>query len=101
VHGVLLIWRQLLGKRFGRWLLLLAGATVLLGTVRSARRAHDWMDEEALFGAAVLAQPRSARAHYNLGSALLLKGDYVTASTVRAGSGTCDLTYRPYMLASR
>ena len=46
-------------------------AIVACCAVRSHARCLDWRTEETLFRSAVAAQPNSARAHYNLGSALL------------------------------
>jgi tetratricopeptide (TPR) repeat protein len=45
--------------------------SLVCGAVRSHARCHDWRSEEALFSAAVQTQPQSARAHYNLGSAII------------------------------
>ena len=57
--------RSLLGRLGG------FAAVVACCAVRSHARCLDWRTEESLFRAAVAAQPNSARAHYNLGSALL------------------------------
>jgi hypothetical protein len=41
---------------------------------RCARRTEAWASDLALWQSAVVAVPASARAHYNLGSALLAQG---------------------------
>ena len=51
--------------------LLCLGASLVCGALRSHQRVFDWRTEEALFSAAVKVQPASARAHYNLGSAVI------------------------------
>lgn len=51
--------------------LLCAGSTLACGAMRSHYRFYDWRTEEALFSAAVQVQPASARAHYNVGSAII------------------------------
>ena len=57
---------------FTRSLILLTlGACLVCGALRSHYRCFDWQTEEALFTAAVRVQPTSARAHYNLGSAII------------------------------
>lgn len=51
-----------------------SAALVLALGVRSALRTMDWRDELTFWKATVEASPTSARAHLNLGSAYLLKG---------------------------
>lgn len=51
--------------------LFCAGGSIVCGAMRSRARFLDWRTEEALFSTAVHVQPASARAHYNLGSAVI------------------------------
>ena len=52
-------------------IMLCLGTSLVCGALRSHQRFYDWRTEEALFSAAVKVQPASARAHYNLGSAVI------------------------------
>src|SRR5262245_41006222 len=58
---------------------LAAAAILLLGGLLSVARLLDWKDERTLFGTAVAAQPRSARAQFNYGAASEGAGDDATA----------------------
>jgi tetratricopeptide (TPR) repeat protein len=54
-----------------------AVGVVIVGLgLRTAARTRDWRDEITLWQATVAASPDSARAHSNLGSALLLEGKW-------------------------
>jgi tetratricopeptide (TPR) repeat protein len=52
-------------------ILLCTTGSIICGAMRSHVRFFDWRTEEALFSSAVHVQPASARAHYNLGSAII------------------------------
>jgi len=59
-----------------RWVAVALSAALLAAYgLRTAVRNVDWRDNLSLFASAATASPNSAKAHLNLGSALLARGD--------------------------
>src|SRR6202034_1555791 len=89
VYGTcLLIPRIAVLKRLPADRVPIAAASVvaLALAVRTYARNPDWQDDVSLWSSAVQAYPQNARAHYNLGTALLKTGGQIPDAIVELES---------------
>lgn len=70
---------DLLGKRSGRFVMVLFTAVMVLFSYNTVSRNRVWLDERTLWQDATRKSPRSVFAHNNLGNVYYLKGDYKMA----------------------
>jgi tetratricopeptide (TPR) repeat protein len=61
-------------RRWGRTVYVAAALVLALATARTSRRVADWHDDLTLWSSTIAVAPRSARAHFNLGTSLAAHG---------------------------